>query len=213
MKNTEISFFGAALTAALLLCGAPARAGTATTTADGLQRLDDSVMAQAWAKPGVDLGEYTHIMIQPVGVEFEDVSRVSRDPYPIDERQKRMVLEVVPQVLGAELGKLKCYALTNEAGANVLILQSAVIDIVSHVPPEPIGRGRTFVRNLGEATLVVELRDSMTNEVVARAVERRAVSPTFVQRSNSVSNAAEVREAAARWAADLRRQLDAFSQL
>jgi hypothetical protein len=48
---------------------------------------------------------------------------------------------------------------------------------------------------------------------VARAFDRRAVWPAFVQRSNAVSNRVEVLNAARRWASDLRRQLDAFAHL
>jgi hypothetical protein len=95
----------------------------------------------------------------------------------------------------------------------VLVVWGGVLDIASRIPPEPVGRGASFVRTLGEATLVVELRDSMTDEVVARAVDHRSVSPAFVRRSTSVSNEAEVRNAARRWAADLRRQLDEFARL
>jgi len=193
---------------------AGAEAGTHTQlSSDGLIRLHDSVLKQAWIKPGVDLGAYTKIMLLPVGLTFKDVPHHSRDTYPITDQQKQTLVDVVPEALGAELAKLTSYELTNAPGGNVLTASSGVLDIVSYVPPEPIGRGAHFLRTLGEATLVIELRVSMTGEVVARAIERRAVSPAFVHRSNAVSNRADVRNAASRWAADLRRQLEEFSRL
>lgn len=195
------------------MAGEGHRASTSQLTSDGLQHLDDSVMAQVWVKPGVDLGEYTHIVVSPVAVAFKEVTRHSQDVFPIDERQKQTVLKIVPEVLTTELRKLTSYELASEPGKHVLAMQGAVLDIVSHIPPERSGRGGTFVRNLGEATLVIELRDSMTDEVVARAIERRAVSPAFLRRSSVVTHSGEVRSAALRWASDLRRQLDEFSRL
>ena len=222
MQNKLFHVLSASMACSLALLAVPtsstaaeghSTAAAAPMTSDGLQHLHDSVMAQVWVKPGVDLGEYTHIVVSPVAVAFKEVTRSSQDVFPIDERQKQTVLKIVPEVLTTELKKLTSYELASERGRHVLIMQSAVLDIVSHIPPDRGGRGGTFVRNLGEATLVVELRDSMTDEVIARAIERRAVSPAFVRRSNSVTNSAEVHSAARRWASDLRRQLDEFSRL
>jgi hypothetical protein len=188
-------------------------AANAQVTSDGLYRLNDSVLERAWVKPGVDLSAYDKIMVLPVGLTFKDVPRHSRNSYPITDQQKQTLVDIVPEALGAELGKMTSYQLTSEPGKGTLSVYGAVLDIVSYVPPEPVGRGATFVRTLGEATLVVELRDSVTGEVVARAADRRAVSPAFVQRSNAVNNRVEVRNAARRWATDLRRQIDAFAHL
>ena len=220
MQKKLFQVLSASMAVSMVLLGSQTNLATAepqraaaTMTADGLQHLDDSVMAQVWVKPGVNLGDYTHIVVSPVAVAFKEVPRLSQDTFPIDERQKETVLKIVPEVLTTELKKLTSYELTNQPGRNVLVMQSAVLDIVSHIPPERGGRGGTLVRNIGEATLVIELRDSMTDEVLARAVERRAVSPAFLRRSNVVTNTGEVRSAALRWASDLRRQLDEFSRL
>jgi hypothetical protein len=213
MEKSLRQFLSAAVCGLLLASASLGRSATPQVTADGLSRLHDSVMQQAWVKPGVDLSAYTRIMVLPTSLSFKDVPRHSRDEFAITERQKQALLEVVPEALGAELAKLTGYTLTDKPGRDVLVVWGGVLDIASRVPPEPVGRGASFVRTLGEATLVVELRDSMTDEVVARAVDRRSVSPAFVRRSTSASNEAEVRNAARRWAADLRRQLDEFARL
>jgi hypothetical protein len=213
MEKSLRQFLSAAVCGLLLASASLGRSATPQVTADGLHRLHDSVMQQAWVKPGVDLSGYTRIMVLPTSLSFKEVPRFSRDEFPITEGQKQALLEVVPDALGAELVKLTGYTLTDKPGRDVLVVWGGVLDIASRIPPEPVGRGASFVRTLGEATLVVELRDSMTDEVVARAVDHRSVSPAFVRRSTSVSNEAEVRNAARRWAADLRRQLDEFARL
>ena len=63
--------------------------------------------------------------------------------------------------------------------------------------------GHHLLRSVGEATLIIELRDSLSNEVIYRAVERRAVQNPGGQmmRSNTATNWAEVRRWARRWCA------------
>ena len=87
-----------------------------------------------------------------------------------------------------------------------------MLDVVSFVPPEPVGRSDVYLRSVGEATLVVELRDSITNAILARSVDRRAAERPGqdLQWSNPVNNRAEVRRLARRWATRLRENLDAF---
>ena len=95
----------------------------------------------------------------------------------------------------------------------MLEVYGAIVDVVSHVPEEPIGRSAVFLKSLGEATLIVELRDSVTHEVLARAVDRRAAENSFPTRSKSVTNRSDIRFAAESWASLLRRRLDEFAVL
>jgi len=186
---------------------------TAEITQDGLYRVDGSVLKGAWIKPGLELEHYTKIMVAPAGMTFKDVKRTSNSEYPLSDEQKATLRATVLEVFGEELAKAKRYTVTTQPGPDVLLVRGAMLDVVSRVPPQPIGRGASFVRTLGEATFIVELRDSTTGEILARAAERRAVSPRFVQRSNSVNNLAEVRDAARRWAGSLREQMDQFEKL
>jgi hypothetical protein len=205
-------FAGALLLGVSLASAAPRSNKVAPVTEDGLHRIDDSPFAAAWSKPGVDLRGYDKILLEPVGIRFREVEdpglRRDAQDFPLDDEQKRKVEETIWEALVAELGKSERFTLTNQPGPGVLIARGALLDVVSHVPPQPIGRGATFVKSLGEATLVVELRDALTDELFARAVDRRAAEPAVPTRSNAVSNRAEVRRAARRWAAVLREQLD-----
>jgi hypothetical protein len=206
------AFGGALLVGASLVFAAPRSKDVAPVTEDGLHRIDDSALAAAWSKPGVDLRGYDKILLQPVGIQFRDVKdpgfRRDAHDFPLDDEQKRKLEETIWETLADELGKSKRFTLTAEAGPGVLVARGALLDVVSHVPPDPIGRGANFVRSLGEATLVLELRDSLTDELYARAVDRRAAEPLAPTRSTAVNNRAEVRRAVRRWAAVLREQLD-----
>ena len=68
------------------------------------------------------------------------------------------------------------------------------------------------VRKVGEATLVLELRDSETGTALARSVDRRSADMYGgqLQQSNSVVNKVEVTNLLTFWAKRLREQLDEF---
>jgi hypothetical protein len=60
-------------------------------------------------------------------------------------------------------------------GPGTLILVGTLVDVVSKVPPDDApGRYEVYLSDVGEATLILELRDSVTNEVLARVADRRA---------------------------------------
>jgi len=94
------------------------------------------------------------------------------------------------------------------------VISGALHDIVSRVPPESVGRSEIWLRSLGEATLIIEVRDSLSNEVIYRAVERRAADNVGGQmiRANTATSWAEVRRWARRWAVRLREGLDSIHE-
>ena len=56
--------------------------------------------------------------------------------------------------------------------------------------------------------LVIEFSDSRTNEVLARATDRRAVEPAMTRESSPATNLAEVRRAVRVWGTQIRNGLD-----
>jgi hypothetical protein len=88
------------------------------------------------------------------------------------------------------------------------------LDVVSFVPPESVGRSDIYLARIAEATLVLEIRDSITEAIMVRAVDRRAAEQgkgSVVTPSNRVTNATEVRRLARTWARMLRERLDDFA--
>ena len=90
-----------------------------------------------------------------------------------------------------------------------------VLDVVSHVPPESVGRSEVYLAAVGEATLVLELRDSVTESILARVADRRAAESAggTLAGSNPVTNASDVQRAVYAWAGLLRERLDAIATL
>jgi len=114
-----------------------------------------------------------------------------------------------------EIQRSTVYEVVDEPGPDVLLVVGGLLDVVSRVPPETIGRSRIWIESVGEATLVLEVRDSQSNAIFARAVDRRAAArnqqaSTQLMESNTVTNRAEVRRLGRRWGSILRDGLDAL---
>jgi hypothetical protein len=190
---------------------------------DGLHMVDNSQADVAWARPDFDISGYTKIWPVSGGIEYRQVkdrgrstmARSQGGPYFIDEKSRAQFEELVGEVFREELQMIERYELVNGPGPDVLMVRGGLLDVVSYVPPDPIGgRSEIFLSSVGEATLVLELRDSETGTILARSVDRRAAEPmsnTF-RSSNTVTNSSEVRRLIRFWARRLREGLDGFGQ-
>lgn len=194
----------------------------AETTFDGLVRIDNARFAGAWIDPDVDVTLYTKIMPGGAEFEFRNVQKMSASAarrsnereFWISDSNKQRLIDTVTEVFAEELQKSKHFSVTDEPGPDTLIVIGGLHDIVSQVPPEDVGRSEVWLRSVGEATLVIELRDSLSNEVVYRAVERRAAENigNRMIHANTATTWAEVRRWARRWAARLREGLDSVHE-
>lgn len=190
---------------------------------DGLHKVDNSQADVAWARPDFDISGYTKIWPVGAGIEYRQVkdrgrstmARSQGGPYFIDDKSRGQFEELVGKVFKEELEKIEKYELVDGPGPDVLMVRGGLLDVTSYVPPDPVGgRSVVFLSSVGEATLVLELRDSETGTILARSIDRRAaetIGGTFT-RSNSVTNSAEARRLIRFWATRLREGLDGFSQ-
>ncbi|MBX3705311.1 MAG: DUF3313 family protein [Pseudomonadales bacterium] len=189
----------------------------AETTFDGLYRVERSVADAAWVAPGFDLSRYQKLLVRSAGVSFKPVDwkggttaaiRRGETEFPVTERNRQLVANLLQKELLEELAKSKRYELTDASGDDVLLVTAGLFDVVSNVPPETAGRDRTYLRTIGEATLVIEVRDSATGAILARAVDRRAADTHRMQESNPAFNRAEVQRLMDSWGRTIRHTLD-----
>ncbi len=223
-KNSRIARF--ALPLAVLLLGACASTTPTINTEaapdemsyDGLYPVKGTRVTQAWARSDLDLRSYNKILLQGAGIQYRPVKSTGyrgtaghsgKNEFPLDEQQKERVAAAASEAFRSELAKIKSLEIVSEPGPDVLIVRGALLDVVSRVPPEPIGRGNTYLDSVGEATLVIELADSQSGSVLVRAVDRRAAQQTgWMTESTSVTNAAEVRRLFSGWARLVRTALE-----
>lgn len=195
----------------------------AEVTFDGLHRVDNSMADEAWARPDFDITGYTKIMPVRTAVEYtmtknrgrSPQERSRKGPYFIDDETRATFEALVSEVFISELQKSTRFELVSEPGPDVLMVSGSLLDVSSFVPEDPPGgmTSNTFIRKVGEVTLVLELRDSESGTTLARSVDRRAAENTgaSMQYSNTVSNTNEVRRLLTFWASRLRAGLDQFA--
>ncbi len=199
----------------------------AETSFDGLVKIDNTVFKEAWMDPDTDLTKYSKVMLADTNFEFRAVKktaasssiRTSTQEFSIDDNARQKLIATVREVFTEEVGKSQHFTLTDVAGPEVLIVHSKILDIVSSVPPDMIGRGEIYLKELGSATLVLELADSLSGETLVRASERSKIETqnknagvTFAMQSNSATNWADVKRWSRRWAGKFTRGLDSFKQ-
>lgn len=195
----------------------------AEVTFDGLHKYDNTRVDAAWAVPHLNLSRYTKILPVNAGIEYRQVknrgstsvARSRGGPYFIDDKARAQFEALVDEIVMEELQKSNRFHIVDEPGPNTLLVSGGLLNVTSQVPPDPIGsRSRIYLSSVGEATLVLEIRDSETNRILARAVDRRAaesIGGSFTQ-SNSVTNTAEIRRLIRFWASGLREALEGFTR-
>jgi hypothetical protein len=185
----------------------------AEITYDGLYRVNDSQLGAVWIKPSIDLSKYDKLLLEGVGIQYRVVDPQNRykrnaDEFPLDENQKADIKMAVAESLLDEIRKSEHFTVVDAPGEGVLRIKLGLSDVVSRIPPQRDVRSDFYVRNLGEAMLIIEYSDSRTNEVLARATDRRAVEPTMARESSPATNLAEVRRAVRVWGTQIRNSLD-----
>ncbi len=175
-----------------------------------------------WIRPGLDLRGYDRLLVMPAELRFRAV-RASAPPrtastteFPITPANRERLARTVDEILTEELARSRL-SRADAPGPGVLALKVTLADIVSRVPPEEPGRSQIYLDRVGEATLVSEIHDSLSGELLARSVERREArapgdlgSRLLTSEANPVTAWSEVRRVVRRWARQAREGLDAL---
>ena len=208
---------------AFVLCSlAAAQEEETETTFDGLVRIDKGAFKLSWADPDIDFTVYDKIIPGGAHFQFRAVKKTSslqsqrsnRTEFWISDKDKLKLEETVGDIFSEEISKTKMFEVVSEPGPDTMIIRGGLFDIVSRVPPEMMGQHEIYLSSVGEATLVIEAIDSLSGEVIYRAVERRAAqtASTVVMPSNTVTNWAEIRRWAKHWANRLGKALDSIHE-
>ena len=216
---------GIVVFAAILFSGcatAPATIDTspgAEVSFDGLHKVKGGRMAEAWARPDFDVSSYSKVMVQGAGVEFRpggwkgplrDIGPGGH--YAVSESTKVMFEEQMGEAFMAELSKSEHFTIVTEPGPDVLLIQGSLIDVISKVPLQRNPQSDTLLSEIGQATLVFEISDSVSDGILYRATDRQTAKRTgsALTLSSSVTNIREFRLVAERWAIVIREGLESF---
>ena len=167
----------------LLATSAPAVAQSASL--DDLVRVSSGRAGALYLRPHADFRSYRKVRLQPSEIAFDkdwarDFNRSTRSlrNRVSDQDARRAIEEWQPRVdrIFADAFTRNALAPVAEAGPDVLMIRPVIINVRVTAPERPAsGRVRTFAREAGSATLVLEARDSLTRQLVGVAVENRVV--------------------------------------
>lgn len=192
------------------------RDAVAEWTADGLERIQAKGLDVAYARPGVDLAQYTRVRIAPITVAFR--RNWDRDALGPGQRVRRedaqRIRDSLAAVVREEFAKALTaggYTIADTADDGVLEVGIAITELYLAAPDVPsVGRREVYAVSAGEMTLVAELRDAPSGEVAMRIYDHGRARETFrPERIFQFDNEVEARRVAGQWAAALRAVLDA----
>lgn len=178
---------------------------------EGLRQFETKNFTAGFGRPGVDFTIYEGVIINDVRLAFRTPDR-SQNQFALDEEQKTRFRELLEQSFVTEFANLQNIKVVEEPGPNVLDLHVRVQDITATMPGRRVGAmgsAAFALEAIAEATLVIELNDSQSEEVLVRAFDQRAVEgAAMFQDGQTVSRWQDVERLCQRWALRVREGLD-----
>lgn len=185
-------------------------------TPEGLHRMDDTDLSLVYADPQADLGVYGRVKLLEPSVAFKkNWQRSQNRSYSHKvrasdmERIKSDLSELFGKVFTEELTE-GGYQMTEETGEDVLLVRPAIVnlDIIAPDTNSP-NRIYQFSESAGEMTLYIELYDSETGDLIAKALDRkRDMRKGYLQWQTRVTNNQVAKRMLKDWAKTLREALD-----
>jgi hypothetical protein len=218
MKGEVVSIFSLILAMFLTAC---TTSKYPDVSHDGLIRVADSKADAVYKLPGASLAGYDKVLILEPQISFRDYwqqdmnrsgsfNRISdEDMMKMIERGKVLLVEQFSEEL--EKGG---YPVATKAGPGVLAIKPSIIDLDVTSPDPGNTAGiwvETYSRGAGEATLQLELYDSVSSQLLVRAFDRKyEMDDGFSWRfpRTQATNIQDARRAFSSWARMLVRGLD-----
>lgn len=216
MLKTTVLFPG------LLLLAACAGTPPPHESSDGLILQSETKFAQVYARPGADLTHYSKFGLVDCQVNFKKnwmrdqnsnrvslSNRVTRDDV---DRIKESLSKACDTQFKQALEKAPAYTVVEsfDHGDAVMVLRPNIVNLdVSSPDVRSASMSRSYTTESGEMTLVLELLDGSSGEVLVRILDRESAADNGrMQWTNSVTNKSDADRILKRWAEQLRKGLD-----
>lgn len=205
-----------ALTAMLASCASLAGDEYPEVTEEGLHKVKDSQLGLVYAKQDADFSVYDRIWLVEPAVAFKKNWQREQNrsqPFKVNKNDMQRIrdglAEMFTEVFTAELTE-GGYTLVEEADEDVLIVRPAIINLDVRAPDtSSAGRSYQYAESAGEMTLYVELYDSVTGDLVAKALDRRRDRESgYFDWHTRITNRDAADKILKSWAKTLRQGLD-----
>jgi hypothetical protein len=184
---------------------------------DGLMRQPSKTLDNVWVRPNVQFKAYKRVRLPPVDVSFDknwDPNRGSRMlSSQVSKEDMQNIRAGLSQMFHDEFAKRLAkggYVLADANDDDVLIVQAALTNLYINAPQtNSASVSRTFSMDAGHVSMVMQLSDSVTQQLLARVVDtQQGLDNGHLSWTTSVSNSAEAQRIIGIWAEALRKALD-----
>jgi hypothetical protein len=190
-------------------------------TVEGLKRVPSpESLTVVYAEPGANLTQYQRVyLVEPLVAlkknwQSDQNRNVGTNISTSDmDRGKKAVAELFMDVFTKELED-GGYQLTQERADDVLIVKPAILDLDIGAPDSMSATmGRSYSRGRGSMTLYIELYDSETEDLLAKAMDKRVNrNNDYMYLQSRPAIRQQVRRMMTPWAEALRKGLDRAHQ-
>jgi len=196
------------ITAVALLAVAPLAAQDPSTL-EGLVKVPGTRADLVYLAPGVDFRAYTKVMLDETEVAFRrnfvrNYNRTVGIGRRLGDDDVQRAAGQVRSGFGeifAETYRNAGYEVVTQPGPDVVRMRTGVLNLYVSAPDQmSAGRTRTYSVDAGEATLVIEARDSLSGALLGRAFDRRTVGDDTIGMRTSASNRADFEQMFRYWA-------------
>ena len=182
-----------------IVLGALMVAGCTTVTTQSFQSTRNSNVEAAYVATDADFSKYSQLRGEDMGIFFPESS-------PIPEQDLHRIRQIFRD---AFFGELSGYEIVESAGPRVMTVQASLIDLrnadLSDVPD--MRPGLDDVARPGVLVFTMEMRDSATDRVLARAADNTS-NPKIGTGRGRTTDWNDVQTAVQYWATLFRQFLD-----
>ncbi|MCV2352724.1 DUF3313 domain-containing protein [Paucibacter sp. B2R-40] len=214
-KRPLIALLSAVCVALLAGCASTGNSGKQEW--DGLVRRPDSRIDAVFVRPDAELVAFRSVLLDPVQISFAPNFDPNQGRRSLSGRLNADDLAAIKERLAglfhetfrAELAR-GGYTLVDVPGPETLRVTPAIVNLFISAPGDTtVGRSRVYTTDSGQMTVVLEIRDSVTGQVLARAVDgRNGRFSGQMTWTNRQTNLADAQHAITIWATALRRGMD-----
>jgi Protein of unknown function (DUF3313) len=160
--------------------------------------------------PDADFRPYTKVMLDTPEVAFRknwlrDYNRSSLSiAHRLDDSDAQKAMDLVRsgfEKAFVDAYRAAGYQIVQAPAPDVLRLRTAVINLAISAPDiQRAGRSRVYANEAGQATVVIEARDSTTGALLGRVLDARLAGDTYPNLRNSMTNRSDFMQLFERWA-------------
>lgn len=208
---SHLAVFGLRFIAAVALISTPLQAAADMLPAnwDGLVQVKSKKLEFVYLLPNADFRPYSKIEYDPVQISMRknwlrdyNTSSVGEGSVIRDSDVRDMLTKASGEFdkYFAQEFTNAGYAIVTAPAADVLRVSVEVLNVDVSAPDTSVGIQRTFTADAGQAALLIEVRDSVSNQLLGRAVDRKLAGDEGPMMRTSASNWGDFESMFRNWA-------------